>query len=81
MSTSTIERKSPSKTRTARKSATSETLAVYLPGDIEALRVEALKAGTTGTNLARLLIRDGLAKLASGESRVTQTTPCLNTPS
>ena len=31
----------------------------------------AAAAGTTGTNLARILIRDGLAKLTSGEVRVT----------
>lgn len=31
----------------------------------------AKEAGTTGTNLARILIRDGLAKLASGEFKIT----------
>lgn len=31
------------------------------------LRAEAKKAGTTETNLARLLILDGISRLASGE--------------
>ena len=31
----------------------------------------ATKAGTTATNLARILIRDGLAKLATGEFTIT----------
>ena len=37
----------------------------------EAGRIAANDAGTTGTNLARILIRDGLAKLASGEFKIT----------
>ena len=32
---------------------------------------QAKSAGTTSTNLARILIRDGLVKLASGEFKVT----------
>jgi hypothetical protein len=34
------------------------------------LAKQAKAAGTTGTNLARILIRDGLARLESGEVRV-----------
>lgn len=31
----------------------------------------AAEAGTTATNLARILIRDGLAKLATGEFTIS----------
>jgi hypothetical protein len=43
--------------------------------DKKELDQTAKNAGTTGTNLARILIRDGLAKLASGEYKIT--TPSL----
>jgi hypothetical protein len=56
----------------ASKSANSDSITTYLPGDIKSLKAEAKKAGTTGTNLARILIRDGLAKMASGEIRMIQ---------
>lgn len=44
---------------------------VDLFNEKKALDQQAKAAGTTSTNLARILIRDGLAKLATGESRVT----------
>lgn len=35
---------------------------------------QAKEAGTTSTNLARIIIRDGLVKLASGEFKITSPT-------
>ena len=55
-----------------------ESITTWLPGDIDALHAEARKAGTTGTNLARILIRDGLAELASGKYRITS--PAMPVP-
>ena len=55
-----------------------ESITVWLADDIEALHAEARKAGTTGTNLARILIRDGLAELASGKYRITS--PAMPVP-
>lgn len=37
------------------------------------LRAEAKKAGTSETNLARLLILDGIARLVSGEFTIRPT--------
>lgn len=50
-------------------------VSVDLFADKKELDLQAKDAGTTGTNLARILIRDGLAKLASGEFKIT--TPAL----
>lgn len=55
-----------------------ESITVWLADDIEALHAEARKAGTTGTNLARILIRDGLAELASGRYKITS--PAMPVP-
>lgn len=46
-------------------------VSVDLLADKKDLDRHAKAAGTTGTNLARILIRDGLEKLESGEFRVT----------
>ena len=46
-------------------------VSVDLFADKKALDEQAKVAGTTGTNLARILIRDGLAKLATGEFKIT----------
>ena len=46
-------------------------VSVDLFADKKELDRQAKDAGTTGTNLARILIRDGLAKLASGEFKIT----------
>ena len=46
-------------------------VSIDLFADKKDLDRQAKLAGTTGTNLARILIRDGLARLASGESVVT----------
>jgi len=46
-------------------------VSVDLFADKKELDRQAAAAGTTGTNLARILIRDGLAKLASGEFKIT----------
>jgi hypothetical protein len=53
------------------KMAKFECITVWLGTDLEPLHAEAEKGGTTPTNLARILIRDGLAKLASGEYKIT----------
>ena len=50
-------------------------VSVDLFGDKKELDRLAKLIPTTGTNLARILIRDGLTKLASGEFKVT--TPAL----
>ena len=50
-------------------------VSVDLFDDKKRLDRHAKTSGTTGTNLARILIRDGLAKLDSGEFRIT--TPAL----
>lgn len=44
---------------------------VDLFSEKKALDQQSKAAGTTSTNLARILIRDGLAKLATGEFRVS----------
>ena len=49
------------------KMAKFESITVWLGTDLEPLHAEAEKAGTTGSNLARMFIRDGLERLASGE--------------
>jgi len=41
-------------------------VSIDLLGDKKELEMMAAEAGTTATNLARILIRDGLAKLATG---------------
>ena len=46
-------------------------VSVDLFADKKSLDEQAKAAGTTGTNLARILIRDGLAKLATGEFKIT----------
>lgn len=46
-------------------------VSVDLFADKKELDQQAKDAGTTVTNLARILIRDGLAKLASGEFKIT----------
>lgn len=46
-------------------------VSVDLFDDKKELDRQAKDAGTTGTNLARILIRDGLKKLASGEFKIT----------
>jgi hypothetical protein len=62
--------KDKSKAAQASKSA-KESITVWLGPDLEPLHAEAEKAGTTPPNIARILIRDGLAKLASGEYKIT----------
>lgn len=49
-------------------------VSVDLFDEKQKLDSQAKEAGTTGTNLARILIRDGLAKLASGEFKITAPT-------
>ena len=46
-------------------------VSVDLFADKKELDRQAKDAGTTGTNLARILIRSGLIKLASGEFKIT----------
>ena len=46
-------------------------VSVDLFAEKKTLDQQAKGAGTTGTNLARILIRDGLSKLASGEFKIT----------
>lgn len=46
-------------------------VSVDLFADKTELEELATASSTTGTNLARILIRDGLAKLRSGEFRIT----------
>lgn len=53
------------------KSNPTGTVTVNLFEDKNNLDRIAKDAGTSGTNLARILIRDGLAKLASGEFKIT----------
>jgi endonuclease YncB( thermonuclease family) len=53
------------------KSNPTGSVSVDLFADKKELDRQAKDAGTTGTNLARILIRDGLAKLASGEFKIT----------
>ena len=56
---------------TKQKSNPTGRVSVDLFADKKELDRQAKDAGTTGTNLARILIRDGLAKLASGEFKIT----------
>ena len=49
-------------------------VSVDLLGDKKELEMMAAEAGTTATNLARILIRDGLAKLATGEFTISAPT-------
>jgi hypothetical protein len=72
----TIKRAKPSATS---KVAPLENVTVYLPGDKQELDRLAKAAGTTGTNLARILIRDGLARLKSGEYKITSP-PIIDNP-
>lgn len=55
------------------KQATNPTgrVSVDLFDDKIRLENQASSNGTTGTNLARILIRDGLSKLESGEFKIT----------
>ncbi len=46
-------------------------VSIDLFADKKILEQRARDAGTTGTNLARILIRDGLAKLATGDFKIT----------
>jgi hypothetical protein len=66
----TIKAKKTTKAAKASKFA-KESITVWLGPDLEPLHAEAEKAGTTAPNIARILIRDGLAKLASGEYKIT----------
>ena len=43
---------------------------VPLGGKFKSLTFEATKAGTTKTNLARILILDGISRLQTGEFRI-----------
>lgn len=43
---------------------------VPLGGNLKHLGAEATRAGTTKTNLARILILDGISRLQAGESRI-----------
>jgi len=54
-----------------RKSNPNGRVCVDLYEDKKTLDAQAGIAGTTPTNLTRILIRDGLAKLESGEFKVT----------
>jgi|GEM_PF-6366934 len=55
------------KSKAAQVSKFAKGITTYLGADLEVLHAEATKAGTVAPTLARILIRDGLAKLASGE--------------
>ena len=60
------------------KMAKFECITVWLGTDLEPLHDAAQKAGTTGSNLAGILIRDGLQRLASGEYKITS--PAMPVP-
>jgi hypothetical protein len=63
--------KTTTKAAQASKSVKLESITVWLTAEIEPLHAEATKAGTIAPNLARMFIRDGLERLASGEYKIT----------